>query len=130
MHHYFFIISFLYYSKYVIRPKYKDYYDIIASVQLLSAFLSASCFHLRFDIARYAFNAGCRNMFETNTKKIYNLMTDWGIIMFCVRMIVFLFFFVEPNLYFSFFFLLFSFVKFMHCVSESVALCYSLGVFG
>ena len=25
--------------------------------QLLSAFLSASCFHLRFDIANYAFNA-------------------------------------------------------------------------
>ena len=27
------------------------------SFQLLSALLSASCFRLRFDIARYAFNA-------------------------------------------------------------------------
>ena len=43
--------------KSVIRPKQGNYQDIIASFQLLSAFLSASCFHLRFDIARYAFNA-------------------------------------------------------------------------
>ena len=28
------------------------------------------CFYLRFDIARYAFNAGCRNLLETNTNKI------------------------------------------------------------
>ncbi len=41
----------------VIRPKQGNYQDIIDSFQLLSAFLSASCFHLRFDIARYAFNA-------------------------------------------------------------------------
>ena len=40
------------------------------SFQILSAFLSASCFHLRFDIARYAFNAGCRTLLETNTNKI------------------------------------------------------------
>ena len=47
--------------KSVIRPKQGNHQDIIASFQLLSAFLSASCFHLRFDIARYAFNAGCRS---------------------------------------------------------------------
>ncbi len=41
----------------VIRPKWVSYYDFMASFQLLSAFLSASCFHSRFDIARYAFNA-------------------------------------------------------------------------
>ena len=56
--------------KSVIRPKQKDYDDIIASFQLLSAFLSSPRFHLRFGIARYAFNAGCRNLLETNTKKI------------------------------------------------------------
>ena len=41
----------------------------MVSFQLLSAFLSASCFHLRFDKARYAFNAGCCNLLETNTNK-------------------------------------------------------------
>ena len=56
--------------KSVIRPKQGIYQDIIDSFQLLSAFLSASCFHLRFDIARYAFNAGCRNLLETNANKI------------------------------------------------------------
>ena len=55
--------------KSIIRPKQGNYQDIIASFQLLSAFLSASCFHLCFDIARYAFNAGCRNLLETNTNK-------------------------------------------------------------
>ena len=64
--------------KSVIRPKQGNYQYIIASFQLLSAFLSASCFHLRFDIARYAFNADCRNLLETNTNKIWNLMTDLG----------------------------------------------------
>ena len=64
--------------KSVIRPKQGNYQDIIASFQLLSAFLSASCFHLRFDIARYAFSADCRNLLETNTNKIKNLMTDLG----------------------------------------------------
>lgn len=39
-------------------------------------FVSASCFHLRFDTVRYAFNAGCRNLLETNTNMIRNLMTD------------------------------------------------------
>ena len=43
--------------KSVIRPKQEDYSSIIASFHILSAFLSAFCFHLRFDIARYAFNA-------------------------------------------------------------------------
>ena len=38
--------------KSVIRPKHEDYSDIIASFHILSAFLSAFCFHLRFDIAR------------------------------------------------------------------------------
>ncbi len=33
-------------------------------------FFSASCFHLRFDTVRYAFNDGCRNLLETNTNKI------------------------------------------------------------
>ena len=33
-------------------------------------FVSASCFHLRFDTVRYAFNAGCRNLLETNTNMI------------------------------------------------------------
>ena len=47
--------------KSVIRPKQEDYSSIIASFHILSAFLSAFCFHLRFDIARYAFNATVAN---------------------------------------------------------------------
>ncbi len=41
----------------------------MVSFQLLPAFLSAFCFHLRFDIARYAFGRDCRNLLETNTNK-------------------------------------------------------------
>ena len=41
----------------------------MVSFQLLSAFLSASCFQSRFDIARYAFGCVCRNLLETNTNK-------------------------------------------------------------
>lgn len=56
--------------KSVVRPKQGNYQYIIASFQLSSAFLSASCLHLRFDISRYVFNAGCRNLLGTNTNKI------------------------------------------------------------
>ena len=45
------------YPKSVIRPKWVSYYDFMDSFQLLPAFLSASCFHSRFAIARYGFNA-------------------------------------------------------------------------
>ena len=72
------VLTVLLKPKSVIRPKQGNYQDIIASFQLLSAFLSASCFHLRIDTARYAFNTGCRNLLETNTNKIWNLMTDLG----------------------------------------------------
>lgn len=32
--------------------------------------VSAPCFHLRFDIICYAFNAGSSNLIETNTNMI------------------------------------------------------------
>ena len=41
----------------------------MVSFQLLAALLSASCFHSRFAIARYAFGRDCRNLLETNTNK-------------------------------------------------------------
>ncbi len=48
------------------------------SFQLLSALLSASCFRLRFDIARYAFNVEPCNLLKTSTNKNRNLMTELG----------------------------------------------------
>ena len=41
-----------------------DYWEVIVSFQLLSAFLSASCFRSRFAIARYAFGCACRTLCE------------------------------------------------------------------
>ena len=48
------------------------------SFQLLSALLSASCFRLRFDIARYAFNVEPCNLLKTSINKNCNLMTELG----------------------------------------------------
>ena len=50
----------------------------ILSIDVISAFLSASCPHCNLAVARYAFDNNMTNLLETNTNLTSILMTDLG----------------------------------------------------